>query len=64
MDIGFTVDILTGEQLSSCWHVYMQLIYWLVRASRVGWGKESGFGVIVILASCEHHFFRVKENLA
>ena len=40
----------------------MHLIYWLVRASRVGWGKESGFGVIVI-ASCEQHFFRVRKNL-
>ena len=49
-------DILTGENLSS-----INLLIW---TSFIGqFGKGGWIGGIVILASCEHNFIRVHENL-
>ena len=59
------VDILTGENLSYIQLANMNIIYQLDRSSSK-WGGNRVMqedGGIIILASCQHHFIRVHENL-
>ena len=64
MDIGY-MDILTGEHLSSIYLANLDLINSSVRSysRKEGEGVKGLKGSIAILASCEHHFIRVHENL-
>ena len=55
------MDILTGENEWLILLANIDFRYWSVGSSSKSGGD--GWGNIVILASCEHQFIRVHENV-